>query len=347
MAQPAANLIALLIQPGANLIDLLTQPGANLIALLRKREAALAAQDGRIDEPRQSETQVKVPEHPGYLMPSPGCLHREYELALEQIEALRGQKRRRDEHGDAMMEAAFDAFLRGLGASCRAIVCEAHPHGSWNRNHPRPPVPQMNVIAAPAGRGKTTLAKAFMTAVVRANEEDWPLGCVLLVHFVETAQQAFDELYALLPGRVAVWTREHDADRPTNGGRAQRFSVDDLERHPIVIVTHGFYKGIRGYKATSFGRNGITLPRVVTFIDEKVNEIETYDAFLSDVSKVCEFIQRDDHGDEALAFAAGTLLKFATTKQHGPRSLETPSHDPEGWEAAQSLQWFTTENASH
>jgi hypothetical protein len=328
---------------------LLAQPRADLVALLRKRVTMLAAAEGlNANRPGQPGTHVEVPEHPGYLMLSPGCLHREYELALEQIEALRGQKRRRHEHGGAMMEAAFGAFLSSLGASCCAIVCEAHPEGTWNRNHPQPPVPQMNVIAAPAGRGKTTLAKAFMAAVVRANEEvSWPLGCVLLVHFVETAQQAFDELHALLPGRVAIWTREHDKDRPTNGGRAQRFSVDDLERHPIVVVTHEFYKGIRGYKARSFGRNGITLPRVVTFIDEKVNEIETYDAFLSDVSKVCEFIQRDDHGDEALAFAAGTLLKFATTKQHGPRSLETPSHDPEGWEAAQSLQWFTTENASH
>jgi hypothetical protein len=240
------------------LADLLAQR-ANLIALLRKRETMLtASQDASMDEASQSETQVKGPEHPGFLMPSPGYLHREYELALEEIEALRGRKPRRNEHGEAMKEAAFDAFLSALSTSCCAIVCEAHPHGSWNRNHPQPPVPQMNVIAAPAGRGKTTLAKAFMTAVVRTNAEPWPLGCVLLVHFVETAQQAFDELHALLPGRVAIWTREHDKDRPTNGGRAQRFSVDDLERHPIVVVTHEFYKGIRGYKARRFGQNGIS-----------------------------------------------------------------------------------------
>jgi hypothetical protein len=42
-----------------------------------------------------------------------------------------------------------------------------------------------------------------------------------------------------------------------------------------------------------------------------------------------------------------TLFGFVTSKWRGPRSLETPSHDPEGWNAAQSLQWFTTENASH
>jgi hypothetical protein len=327
---------------------LLAQPRADLVALLRKRVTMLAASEAmnanRLGQPG---TQLKVPEHPGYLMPSPGCLHREYEVALEQIAALRGQKQRRDEHREAMMEAAFDVFLRSLSASCCAIVCEAHPKGSWSRNHPLPPVPDMNVIAAAAGLGKTTLAKAFMTAVVRANAEPWPLGCVLLVHFVETAQQAFDELHALLPGRVAVWTREHDADRPSNAERAHRFSVDDLQHHPIVIVTHEFYKGVRGHKARTLSQNGMTLPRVGTFIDEKVNEIETHDVLLSDICKVCEFIQKDDHGQDPLTFAAATLLKFATTKLHGPRSLETPSYDPEGWEAAQSLQWFTTENASH
>jgi hypothetical protein len=303
------------------------------------------SQDAKVVERSQA---VTIPEHPGHLMPSPGRLHHEYQAALEQIEFRRGRKRKSNEHADAMEEAAFDAFLSALSASCCAIVCEAYPDGKWNRMHPEPTVPQMSVIAAAPGHGKTTLAKAFMAAVVRASEEvAWPLGCVLLVNFVETAQQAFEELSAVLPGRVAVWTREHDVDRPISGGRAHRFSVDDLQRHPIIIVTHEFYKGIRGGKARSFTRNRVTLPRVITFIDEKVNEVETYDVQLSDVSAVYEFIQKDDHGQEALAFAAERLMKFVAEKWHDPRSLETPSHDPVSWSAAQNIQWFTTEAAGH
>jgi hypothetical protein len=58
-------------------------------------------------------------------------------------------------------------------------------------------------------------------------------------------------------------------------------------------VTHEFYKGVRGAKARNFTRNGITLPRVLTFIDEKVTEVDVYDVVLSDLSRVREFMQQD------------------------------------------------------
>ena len=101
---------------------------------------------------------------------------------------------------------------------------------------------------------------------------------------------------------MAVWTREHDADRPVGGagGRTHRFTVDELQGHPIIIVTHEFYKGVRGAKARTYKQNGMTLPRVITFIDEKVNEIETYDVAVSDVAAVYKFVQTDDHGQEPL-----------------------------------------------
>jgi hypothetical protein len=287
-------------------------------------------------------------EHPGQVMPSPSGLKAAYDAALAEIEHSRGKSLRQHGYAGEMHEKAFDAFLVALSNSCGSIVADDNPEGKWARSNPPPTIPQMHVVASGPGSGKTTLAKAFAVALVRASSgARFPLGGALLVHQVETADKAFQELSALLAGQVAVWTREHDADRPVGGaaGRAHRFSVDELQHHPIIIVTHEFYKGVRGAKARIYNQNGKTLPRVITFIDEKVNEIETYDVTLSGVADVCRFIQKDDHGQEALAFASETLLKFIIGKHHGPFSLETPSHDPDGWKAANSLRWFTTESA--
>src|SRR5262249_26121678 len=124
------------------------------------------------------------------------------------------------------------------------------------------------------------------------------------------------------------------------------FSADDLEQHPVIVVTHEFYKGIRGHKARSFTRTGITLPRVVTFVDEKVNEVDIYDVELTQVSNVCRFVQDNDHGLTILKNAADALLKFCINREFGDRTLERLDHDDEIWTSAgRDLQWFTTEAA--
>jgi hypothetical protein len=76
-----------------------------------------------------------------------------------------------------------------------------------------------------------------------------------VVQHIETAADAYDELKVLLPDQVAVWTSEHDADNPVPK-RAPRFTVAELESYPIIIVTHEFFKGVRGDKARSHRRNG-------------------------------------------------------------------------------------------
>ena len=67
---------------------------------------------------------------------------------------------------------------------------------------------------------------------------------MLLVHHVETANLAYRELAALLPGRVAVFTAENDAER--GAIREPAFTVDELENYPVLVTTHEFYKQIRG-----------------------------------------------------------------------------------------------------
>ena len=50
--------------------------------------------------------------------------------------------------------------------------------------------------------------------------------------------------------------------------------MEELEDYPIIIVTHEFFKNVRGEKARSHRRNGIAFPRVVTFVDEKVEQVK-------------------------------------------------------------------------
>jgi hypothetical protein len=77
---------------------------------------------------------------------------------------------------------------------------------------------------------------AFMTALVRLTEDNaLPVGCALLVHDIETANRAHHELPTLLPGRVAVFTSEHDADRAV-AVREHRYSIDELDDQPAIIV---------------------------------------------------------------------------------------------------------------
>lgn len=293
-----------------------------------------------------------LPDHPGELMPSPGMC-KEFEEAYTQIELLRGEAPASDTLSTTMREAAFRTFYNAAAMGCCAIVAEGRPDAEWAINNPQPSTPDMAVVAAAPGMGKSTLAKAFMVALVKASEDHrrddggrWPLGAVLLVHHVETAQRAYDELNALLPGRVAVFSREHDNARPPYaGGRTDRFDVDDLQTYPLLVVTHEFYKGIRGEAARSYTCDGLTFPRVLTFIDEKVNEVELYDVPLSEITKVHEFILKDSEAPPMVEVASRALHAFASPKFHGDYQLETPAQDPEGWKVPQELEWFTTDAA--
>ena len=141
----------------------------------------------------------------------------------------------------------------------------------------------MQVVASSPGSGKSTSAKAFMLAVAREGLKDkYPLGCAFVVQHIETADNAYGELNALLTNRVALWTSEHDADNPATT-RQPRFTVSELDDYPIIIVTHEFFKGVRGERARSHRRNGMTFPRVVTFVDEKVEQVKVYDVKFSEL----------------------------------------------------------------
>jgi hypothetical protein len=203
----------------------------------------------------------------------------------------------------------------------------------------------MQVVASSPGSGKSTSAKAFMLAVAREGLKDkYPLGCAFVVQHIETAADAYKELSVLSPDQVAVWTSEHDADN-LQAKREPRFTVAELEDYPIIIVTHEFFKGVRAEKARSHRRNGMSFPRVVTFVDEKVEQVKVYDVRFSDIVQVREHVDQADDAMASLKDALRILDTFAGKKRNETRKLETPKDDPIGWSVARELVLFTTEEA--
>jgi hypothetical protein len=185
-----------------------------------------------------------------------------------------------------------------------------------------------------------------MAALVRETEgRPFPLGCALLVQYVKTADKAYRELNELLPGKVAVWTREHDADS-LKVVREPRFTVAELEDYPVVIVTHEFFKGVRGEKARHYKRGDARFPRAVTFIDERAAEVDNYAVSYAAIVAVRDFVQREEAVPSELREGLSALEEFATQKRYGESGIETPRHDPGVWKkVAEQLEWFRSEGA--
>ena len=99
------------------------------------------------------------------------------------------------------------------------------------------------------------------------------------------ADETYRELSKLLPGQVAIWTRDHDADSRAKPEKvtepAAQFSVDDLEAYAVVVVTHEFFKGRRGHKAREWIAGGQKRPRALTFVDERPNDVRVFDVQMS------------------------------------------------------------------
>jgi hypothetical protein len=213
-------------------------------------------------------------------------------------------------------------------------------------------IPNQFVVAAPPGTGKTSHAVALMAASVSIADDDLtkPFGCVFVVDQIMKADDMYRQIFALLPEQVAIWTSDHDVDcrQPIKvKSPAKQFHVDDLRRYPIVVVTQAFYRGPRGDKARSLRLDGREVPRALTIFDEQTKEVEVYDIRVSQAYKVVEAGERDKKWAPILKLRMHPLLRFMSRKAHEINAvpLETPTHDPFGWETARELEWFTTDTA--
>lgn len=286
-----------------------------------------------------------IPDHPGYLMPSPGDLRSAFHRAVTELERVHGREPRSSGYAARSQEAVFEAGRRALLGSLTAVYQNFHRDNPDAIELPHEAIPAVQVVASAPGSGKSTSAKAFMLAVVREGLKDkYPLGCAFVVQHVETAADAYEELKVLLPDRVAIWTSEHDADSPVTK-REPRFTVEELRDHPIIIVTHEFFKGVRAERARFYRRNGMSFPRVVTFIDEKVEQVKVYAIKFSDIVKVHEHLMQTEDGTAPLRDALKALDNFAAKKRTETRRLETPRDDAASWAVARQLTWFSTEEA--
>jgi hypothetical protein len=272
------------------------------------------------------------------MIPKREALRAAYDAVIKEIDSARGSQQLTNAFYAKVGNAVFDACYRAVEHSAQGVVTLP---------------PRLHVVSAPMGTGKTSFTLAFITALVRLGESDAqaPHSCAFLVEQMAKAEEMYRELSALLPGKVAVWTTDHDISctKPTKVlNPAKRFRVDELENHAVAIVTHAFYKGPRGNKARSVLHNGVSTPRTLTIIDEQSDDVEIFDVTLAGVAAVLEAVKQDEQKGDVLAPYLEMLFKFMADKElAGGGSLEKPSDDPTGWDSvAPILAWFTTSAAS-
>jgi hypothetical protein len=269
------------------------------------------------------------------MTPARKALRAAYDDVIDEIDSARKSQQLTNAFYTKIGSAIFDACYCALEHS-------ATPKDTINLQ------PRLHVVSAPMGTGKTSFTVAFITALVRMTQldRDDPQGCVFLVEQMVKADEMYRELSALLPGQVAIWTTDHDVSctkpkkvlRPT-----ARFHVDDLQRYPVAIVTHQFYKGPRGHKARNVLSGDLMVPRTLTIIDEQPSDVEIVDLTLAGVTAVLEAVQQDGEAGELVTPHVKALVKFISDKAlTSGGSLEKPSDDPAAWSVASDLAWFNT-----
>lgn len=227
--------------------------------------------------------------------------------------------------------SVFEAGCSALGDFCNAEDGTEAPR-------------RLHVVSAPVGGGKTSFSMALMVAVTKVAEAtpDAPYGCLFLVDQMDKADQMYRDLEKQMPGKVAVWTTDHDVKckYPTKVLKpAARFAVSDLSRYPVVIVTHNFFMGKRGSIARNVTRDGHTLQRALTVVDERPEEVTVFDVELSSAQRVREFIQKDSVHADTIGPHIDALVRFMHNKSFTSGNLDKPTVS-ELWDA--DLRWFTT-----
>jgi hypothetical protein len=247
-------------------------------------------------------------------------------------------------------DSVFDACYRALGDVCEVKVTKRGFPGTPHA----PSAARLHVVSAPVGAGKTSFSEAFIVALVKLSERDpnHPYGCLFVVDQITRADQIYRELDALIPGKVAVWSSEHDpgcTERTKVPHPAATFTKDQLKDRPAAVVTHAFFRGKGSYKAREVLHQGHTVPRALTVVDERIEEVTVYDVELSAAQHVRELVQRDENAVAHVGPRMDALVDFMHQRSLvvGGGSLEKPTTDREAWSKAErELQWFPTSAAT-
>ena len=132
-------------------------------------------------------------------MPSRAELRREFDAAVSDLSEMRPHQNLTIGFAARIGDSVFDAGYRAIEDGAAAVES---PRSS----------PRIHVVSAPVGSGKTSYTIALITALVRLgqNNGDAPYGCVWVVEQIHTAEDMYLTLNTLLPGKVAVWSSDHD-----------------------------------------------------------------------------------------------------------------------------------------
>ena len=188
---------------------------------------------------------------------------------------------------------------------------------------------RMLTVSAPRGAGKTSFSCAFIVAMTRYADKhpEAPHGCVFVTDRIQRADEVYRDLDARLPGKVAIWTSEHK----------DLFSRDVLRQYPVLVVTGQFYLGPNGRLAHNVNNRNNFQKRALTIVDERPEEVTTYEILLSEAQKVREALieKRPDvkeHIDSLLLFMEQYSYK-PTNKIYLPE------------ETSDKLAWFVSGEA--
>jgi hypothetical protein len=277
-------------------------------------------------------------------MPTREQLRTEFDAAVQEIDQVREGSKLTSDFYARIGDSVFEAGHSALGDSCGQLG-EPEPTKAPRR-------PRLHVVSAPVGGGKTSYAVALIAAVVRLQEhsEGLPFGCLWVVDQMTKADEMYRELSRLLPGKVAVWSTDHNlgCKQPTkvkDPDRA-RFAKDDLQNYAVAIVTHAFFGGKGSHKARQVLHHGELRQRALTVIDERPDEVTVYDIEYSAAERVRELVKADEKHAETAGPHMDALVSFMHPRTFGAGSLEKPTDEQEAWKAAAELQWFTTPEAS-
>jgi hypothetical protein len=281
-------------------------------------------------------------------LPDRDELHAEFQQAVQELldKNLTNPNLDKGWHstiGDSIFDACYNAV-------------EDFCHPDANKGLPGTPyaptqLARMHVVSAPVGSGKTSFSIAFIAALVRYCDHNplGPYGCLFVADQMQRADQIYRDLSAIIPGKVGIWTTEHDRGCKTPAKVLEPAAVhtkDELKDYPVAVVTHNFFSGKGNHKAKYVTHAGHEVRRALTVIDEHIEEVPIFGVEASDAQYVLELMRRDEDTWEAYRSHIETLVEFMHQQDKAAGgTIETPSTHPEAWKVADSLQWFTRPQA--
>jgi hypothetical protein len=233
-------------------------------------------------------------------------------------------------------------FYAKVGDAVFKAGCEALSDSVTNTK-------QLHTVAAPCGSGKTTFAYAFIAAMTRYADKTptAPYGAVVVVNEREKADETYRDLKALLPGRVAIWTTDHDRgnNKPEKVKQpAARFVRDELKDYPVIVVTHNWYLGVNGHYAREVVRNGVSSYRALTVVDERPDEAPVLSVTLSGAQKVREALAKTR--PEIKSYLDALLHRMEQYSYAPANKLFRPGIEIDRAELRAELGWFCTTEAA-